>query len=92
MGWSCRADAWNTMKAWNDLCVAITGASNTYVANGTKYFYESSRVEHEDGAITGAVWKMIDEKHCRKAGSFRIEGDGSVARYPAGLNKLLKGR
>ena len=89
MGWSCRADAYKTMKSWNDFCVRITGSSNVYVAKDKKYFFEGSRVEHNDGAITGSVFRFLDEKHCRKAGTFRIEGDGRVARYPTGLKGAI---
>lgn len=45
-------------------------------------FWERSNVEHRDGAITGTTWKHVGPDRCRKAGSFRIEGNGTVTRFP----------
>ena len=92
MGWSCRADAARTMHDWSDACYAATGSSNVFEANGSRYFFETSRTEHRDGAITGSVYKTLivegDSIRCRKSGSFRIEGDGTVTRAPAWLKKV----
>ena len=89
MGWSCRADAGRTMEAWTKACIAQTGSQNRYVVKGVGYFWETSRIEHRDGAITGTVWRELpsegDKLYCRKAGSFRINPDGTVARAPAFL-------
>ena len=88
MGWSCRADAARTADKWSDACVAQTGSSNVFQTKRGKYFWENSRKEHGDGAITGSVFKMLpgDNGLCRPSGSFRIEGDGTVTRAP----KFLK--
>lgn len=83
MGWSCRADAGDVMQSWTRKCVAATGSQNTYTGtDGRGYFWEVSRREHDDGAITGTVYQHTGPEHCRKAGSFRIDGDGTVSRYP----------
>lgn len=87
MGWSCRKDAGDTMDRWTEFCVKQTGSQNTYESRGSKYFWEASRTEHADGAITGTVFKMVDENRCKRAGSFRINGDGTVARYPTGMTR-----
>jgi hypothetical protein len=76
------------LSAWEDACRKAGGSSNVFESGGVKYFFESSRKEHRDGAITGTIWKHVDETHCRKAGSFRINRDGSVAR----AHKWLKDR
>jgi hypothetical protein len=48
--------------------------------------FETGREQH-DGAIVGQVWKYLpDGQHVKRAGSFRIEGDGTVTRAP----KFLK--
>lgn len=86
MGWSCRADAGDTLDKVTAACIESTGMSNVYEAGGGRYFIEVSRKEHDDGAITGSIFKHINETQCRKAGSFRINGNGTVARGP----KFLK--
>jgi hypothetical protein len=48
-------------------------------------FFEVSRREHRDGAITGVI-QRFDGEYCTKAGTFRIEPDGSIRRAP----KVLK--
>ena len=88
MGWSCRQDAMETLEAWGNFCVNQMGSQNTYEYRGSKYFFDTSRKEHTDGAITGSVFKMTGEL-CRKCGSFRIEGNGTVTRAPAGLIQLM---
>ena len=88
MGWSCRADAANTMDRWTEFCIAQSGSQNTFKANGHTYFWEASRTEHSDGAITGSVHKMLPGGLCRKSGTFRIEGNGQVTRAPACLAEL----
>lgn len=85
MGWSYSADAGTTMDSWTAFCRETTGSSNTFTDGGAKFFWETSRTEHGDGAITGTVFRMLDETHCRKAGSFRINGDGTIARAPKAL-------
>jgi len=88
MGWSCRADAAVTMESWTAACVAQTGSPNVFRVNGREYFWEVSSVEHDDGAITGTIVRVEgpgstpDSTACRSAGSFRINGDGTVARAP----------
>jgi len=89
MGWSCRADAMNTMREWEKVCRFTTASSNCYEVNGQRYFFETSRTEHDDGAITGSVWKMLPDGRARKSGGFRIEGDGAVKRYPVGMAQAL---
>jgi len=101
MGWSCRAEAGNTLNAWQDACFAQTGMANVFLskggsernqfAGGSKYMFEVSNKEHHDGAITGSIQRFVDDTHVVKAGSFRIEPDGTVSRAPAFL-KAIKGK
>ena len=88
MGWSCNAAAALTLDAiqahFNAQAAAngIEQFQNIVVKNGKKYgFWEGSRREHADGAITGTVWRYVDEMRVSKAGSFRIEGNGSITRF-----------
>ena len=93
MGWSCRADAGDVMADMTAACRrAGDGSSNVYQdARGARYFWEVSRTEHRDGAITGTIWRFLpDGEHVRRAGSFRIDGDGTIARMPAPLRALLE--
>ena len=86
MGWSCSRDAGNTMDLLTERCVKETGCQNTFLSardEKVKYFWERSNKEYSDGRITGSVWKMLDDGTCKKTGSFRINGDGSVARFTA---------
>ena len=87
MGWSCAAKAGDTMRAMSEACFKTSGIQNVWVQpDGVRYWFEASRVEHDDGAITGKVWRMLDDDRCKPSGSFRIEGDGKVSRAP----KFLK--
>lgn len=88
MGWSCNRDAGLTLDALKRFCVQQNGSSNTYTSKGTTYFFEISRNEHSDGAITGTIWKIQPDGMCRRSGSLRIEGDGTISRGPAILKKV----
>ncbi len=87
MGWSCRADAAETMHKWTAACVAQTGSQNVYRVGGREYFWDVSRTEHDDGAITGTIIVITEKRPDgsslgRRVGSFRINGDGTVRRAP----------
>ena len=89
MGWSCAAKADDAMQRVNDECVRQSGSSNVY--RDTRFhFYEVSRVEHEDGAITGSVYTgPLDGETVRRSGSFRFEPDGRLSRGPAWMKRAL---
>ena len=87
MGWSCRREAGNVLNAWMNACLKQTNSQNTFEDKGKKYFFETSRTEHSDGAITGCIWKFVSEDRVKPAGTFRIEGNGTVTRAPAFLKK-----
>jgi hypothetical protein len=71
------------LYTWKDDCVAQTGSQNSYVGtDGVEHFYEVSRREHNDGAITGTTYACKGDQ-CRKRGAFRIDWDGQVSRYPS---------
>ena len=93
MGWSCRAEAASVLEAWTRACVASTGSQNTWKVGNRTFFYEASRVEHDDGAVTGRILEVLstegDVLHCRVAGSFRIEGDGRMTRAPRFLKAAV---
>ncbi len=85
MGWSCRKEAGETMDAWSRACVAQTGESNRFVVRGVSYFFECDNVEHDDGAITGTLFRMTSPTECVEASQFRIGPEGQVERAPAFL-------
>lgn len=86
MGWSSTKAAGDVIDRWQRQCVKQTGQQNTYILDGHRYFFEVNRKEHPDGAITGEIWKYVNETHANKVGTFRIEGNGVVNRGP----KILK--
>lgn len=88
MGWSCRADAGNTMQKIEDCCRKQTGSQNSFRRNGNEYFIELSYVEHDDGAITGSIM-LVTGDFCNKSGSLRIEGDGTITR-PKYLREMIE--
>lgn len=96
MGYSCRQDADTTYREWSDYCYNTTGVSNTYVYKDKRYTFMHGR-EQNDGAITGTVMLLIDNPDIAgqylayNKGSFRINPDGVVTRFPTGLNDLLAG-
>jgi hypothetical protein len=95
MGWSCSVAADNTMRVWVRACRESTGSSNTYITNSGEYFFELSRREYDDGSITGSIWKIVekiapDTSRAKPAGSFRIEGDGTITRAPKFLKDCVK--
>ena len=95
MGKSYTMEAHEVFDAWREDCLASTGSSNSYEVEGSKYFMELTRRQHEDCRITGTVWRLVSRNDetgvssCEAAGSFRISADGEVVRYPVGLRKLI---
>jgi len=87
MGYSCTKAADDTLQGMMKFSRA--GESNTWRDDrGTKFFYEIGR-EHADGAITGSIMKFINSHQCIPAGNFRINPNGSVARFPH-INKAMR--
>jgi|ERR1700735_4473416 hypothetical protein len=80
MGYSCSKAADDTLKNIQ-ANFRIKNSGNAF-SNGSKtYFWEIGR-ENGDGAITGKVWMDTGDQFARSAGSFRIEADGTVVRFP----------
>ena len=87
MGWSCNKDASETFAAITQAIIERFNSQNTFSVKGRTFFLEVSRREHNDGAITGTVQEIYPLGHqwagcCHNVGSFRIEGDGRIARLP----------
>ena len=95
MGKVYSGEAHDIFGVWKDICIASTGIGNVYEVDGNRYTLDLSRKQHADGAMTGSVWRLLSTNEetgvstCEKAGSFRIDADGTVSRYPVGLRKLL---
>lgn len=79
MGWSANAAACFALDYISETVSLPLGSQNALPGGG---FWETSRTEHDDGAITGTVWRPVGPDRVRRAGSFRIEGDGTVTRFP----------
>lgn len=103
MGWSCSQEAYKTMSVFTKASMASAKArlgkeiANVYFDKGSWYMWERSNVEHDDGAITGQVWKYAhgsmpgDETgSVYKSGSFRIEADGAVTKAPSLLARAAR--
>jgi len=106
MGWSCRSEAAEVMRKWTDACLAQTNMQNEFFvqrgksASGApgpvdRYFWELSRKEHNDGAITGTIMKVLSTtpegvSMAKRCGAFRIEGDGTITCAPKFLKKASK--
>lgn len=104
MGWSCRREASETMNRWTAACIAQTNSQNEFEVNGERFFWDVSRTEHDDGAITGTIHRTLKvgevlrgghtvqpgETYCRKVATFRIDGDGKVKRAPKFLKDAAK--
>jgi hypothetical protein len=65
---------------------------NVFTTARGKYFYEVTKKERRDDAITGTLWKYLpgDKDLVKKSGSFRIEGNGTVTRGPKFLKDAAK--
>lgn len=90
MGYSCTARAAFVRDAIQKIidreCPQTDGSSNRTPDGG---FWEIGR-ENADGAITGTVWKPAGEGYARKRGSFKIDADGAVKRFPGLPAKWLR--
>ena len=93
MGWSCRADASAVLNRITTGCVARSKSQNVWIEGGRAWMFELSRVEHDDGAITGSIHEFTDLglSHARRVGGFRIEGDGRIARGPGWFKAAARG-
>jgi hypothetical protein len=95
MGWSCRKEAGDTMSKISRAIIERFKNQNTWEVGSRKFFYEHSRVEHDDGAITGSVCEIrfyppTQDERCFDVGSFRIEGDGTIKKFPHFPKEWLK--
>ena|SRR5215831_10954793 len=109
MGYSCAVKASLVLDALGELLRKAAGSDSSNAMPGG--FWESSRVEHDDGAITGTVFREVRQytdaeraaeakrmgisnpewigNPCRKAGGFKISGEGKVVRF-ACVAKAMK--
>jgi hypothetical protein len=95
MGWSCSKAASDTLQPLWDYCVRSNNNGNTWRGpGGVEFFAETSRREYDDGAITGHIVELGPAKpdgarYGRKVGSFRVNGDGTIARMPRVMRLAL---
>lgn len=94
MGYSCSAQAHDTLMKIRDICVKETGKANVFNHKGNSYFWETGR-ENDDGAITGSINKEITQdgkEMAYQSGTFRIEPDGTITRFMRFKEELGKMR
>lgn len=93
MGWGCNKDAGDTLDKISRWIVENFDNQNRWITKKGTYFFEISRTEHADGAITGSIRKILPagtlyrgktypDDRCTRSGTFRIEGDGTITRFP----------
>lgn len=80
MGYSCTQDASHMLGVISRMC-GKDGNGNILRIDGKEFFFERGK-EQGDGAITGTLMEMLPGDFCRKAGSVRINPDGTIARFP----------
>lgn len=78
MGWSCRNEVAETMERWRKYCADLTGTSNTFLVGSTQYFWELDATEYDNGAATGAVYRMGKSGMAYPVGTFTIKPDGTL--------------
>jgi hypothetical protein len=88
MGYSCSRVAGLVLEQVSKN-YSVDGSQNVFSNGKDKFFFETSRREHVDGAITGSVYMMLPDGMAIKKGSFRINGDGTVSSF-YGLTKEQK--
>ena len=93
MGWSCTTKAGDTMQKIFDAIARNFGSQNQWEdKKGTQYFWEVGHTEHDDGHISGDVYRCYEQNGkplCCKSSSIYINPDGSIRRAPASLLRLL---
>lgn len=86
MGYSATSRAFRTLEQIESLMKGRNATvSNGIVTNEWTGFWEMGR-EQADGAIVGSIHKNVNGTQCIRYGSFRIEPDGKLSRFP-GLSK-----
>lgn len=78
MGYSCTTAALMTLAAVVELHPG-EGTTGFTTPKG-RFFFEHGQ-ENEDGRITGTVQKLIGTDRARRAGTFRIDPDGTVNHF-----------
>lgn len=80
MGYSCTQAADNMLGV---ICHTFNKekCSNMLTLGGKRYFFERGKEQH-DGAITGTLFRMLPNDMAQRSGSFRINADGTIARFP----------
>ena len=84
MGISYTRECGRTQDALVEACRASTGKSNTWVEDGTEYFFEVLGTTEDRDGIFGHVYRDVGknaegQRMCRLSSSYIIHGDGSVS-------------
>lgn len=70
------------LNTWGHVCLESTGAPNVFLLNGRPLVWEVV-TQTDDGGVTGSIRKLND----KPAGSFWIQGDGTIGRGPRILHR-----
>ena len=82
MGYSCSAMASLVLDGIMETVRRDGESANVWFHKGEKFMWERGR-ENADGAITGMVRRFTPMGRVLLIGSFRIEQDGVITRFPA---------
>ena len=84
MGWSCTQAADDTIEKINSLVQSqCSNVKKNYQDQLPGGFFEINRAkEHEDGSITGSVYRCVGADKCSKVGSFKINPNGTIGWFP----------
>jgi len=63
-----------------------TKFGNEYYYAGKWHFWSIGR-EREDGAVVGSVFEHVGKDLCRRVGSFHVDGNGRIIRFPGSTKK-----
>ena len=87
-----KLESGDVYRSWVDICTALTGSGNRYTVGGNDYILILGK-RHDDDTMTGKVMQVIGVTgtvtQAAKCGTFRIESDGEVTRWPTGLRGLV---
>lgn len=80
MGYSCTQAASHMLGVIRHTFARSDG-SNTLTIKGNQYFYEGGK-ERREGAIIGSLFLMLPNNLARKVGTYHINPDGTIGRFP----------
>lgn len=93
MGWSCSHEASRSLDLITRRLEGLTlegEPANVFKCGQARYFYEVNRKTHDDGGITGKVFRLNLDGTAEMTRTFKINGDGTLAYGPACFSYALR--